>query len=340
MVTDRSLQVSAPARLHFGLFSIGRLTDYQFGGAGLMIDGPRTQMTARSAGRFSVSIAASIGNQTERDELARTIDTTITCWFAAMKHSHVQLLELECWQELPVHLSLESVPPRHAGFGSGTQLAFSAAFAVTQVLGLTVPSAIEMALATGRGKRSAIGSYGFWTGGFLVDRGKSSDSGLAKLDLQVDFPVQWPIVTLVGAAGQSFSGNLERASFASLESTLPQQRAAMIARMQQRVVPAILNEDYDTFGDALYEFGRQSGEMFAAVQRGPYNGPRCAALVDRVRSLGIQAVGQSSWGPCIFAICPAEAAAEELIKAVQADSRFSGVAVGQHRADNDGVRVS
>ena len=160
MVTNRSIQVSAPSRLHFGLFSIGPLTDYQFGGAGLMIDGPRTQMTAQPADRFSVSIVASIGSQTERDELTRTIDTTIERWFAAMKQSHVQLLELECWRELPVHLNLQSVPPRHAGFGSGTQLAFTAALAVTQLLGLTVPSAIEMALGDGTGE--AVGHWFVW----------------------------------------------------------------------------------------------------------------------------------------------------------------------------------
>ena len=39
-----SVLVTAPARLHFGMFSFGVPTERQFGGAGVMIDGPATRL--------------------------------------------------------------------------------------------------------------------------------------------------------------------------------------------------------------------------------------------------------------------------------------------------------
>ena len=55
---------------------------------------------------------------------------------------------------------------------------------------------------------------------------------------------------------------------------------------------------------------RLAGQCFAHIQGGPYNGPHLAQLVDTIRSLGVRGVGQSSWGPTLFALLPEQAAAE------------------------------
>ena len=47
-----------------------------------------------------------------------------------------------------------------------------------------------------------------------------------------------------------------------------------------------------------------AGRVFAAEQGGVYSSPRVAALIARVRGLGVPAVGQSSWGPTVFALTP------------------------------------
>ena len=42
--------------------------------------------------------------------------------------------------------------------------------------------------------------------------------------------------------------------------------------------------------------------MFKPWQGGIYAHPRTAALVDLIRKRGVRGVGQSSWGPAVFAI--------------------------------------
>ena len=53
--------------------------------------------------------------------------------------------------------------------------------------------------------------------------------------------------------------------------------------------------------------------MFESIQGGPYNGDDVARLVETIRDFGIDATGQSSWGPCVFSICPDVTTAEKLI---------------------------
>ena len=75
------------------------------------------------------------------------------------------------------------------------------------------------------------------------------------------------------------------------------------------MLPALAERDLDAFGEALYDFNRRVGEMFRAWQGDVYAHPRVVALVRLLRTeLGVRGVGQSSWGPAVFAIIPSEAA--------------------------------
>src|SRR5262249_41806239 len=65
---------------------------------------------------------------------------------------------------------------------------------------------------------------------------------------------------------------------------------------------SIIEKDVHTFGETLYEFNRRAGEMFARVQGGIYAHPRIDEIIKYIRSAGIRGVGQSSWGPTVFAI--------------------------------------
>ena len=63
----------------------------------------------------------------------------------------------------------------------------------------------------------------------------------------------------------------------------------------------------------MYRFGRRAGLCYAAVQGGPYGSPRVEMLVERIRSFGVAGVGQSSWGPTIYATCRDQTEADWLI---------------------------
>lgn len=322
------ISISAPSRLHFGLFSIGDSVARKFGGIGLMIDSPRTIVTASQS--ESLQIADGPEN--------RACWTAIQNWFVGMRLTLRSTLSIDRLDELPVHIDVESVPSRHAGFGSGTQLALSSVTAVTRLLELPLPRASELAALIGRGKRSGIGSHGFCRGGFLVDRGKLKEERLAPLDFRTDFPESWTIVTVIIEQAAGLWGAQEQNAFSRLPGTSVVKRDEMIEIVRNRIIPGVLHRDFDLFSEGVYEFGHRSGMMFAEIQNGPYNGPQIEELIDRIREFGVKAVGQSSWGPCVFAITRNDKAASQLVEFVHS-AYGDRCSIGMTKADNTGAQT-
>ncbi len=83
------------------------------------------------------------------------------------------------------------------------------------------------------------------------------------------------------------------------------------------MLPALAEGDLDGFGEALFDFNARAGEVFAPVQGGIYASPEVADLVAFIRSRGVRGVGQSSWGPTVFAVVASENAARELARALR-----------------------
>ena len=347
--------ISAPSRLHFGLFSAGvssldsrhQPAEFNggsklvadtgnsrlFGGIGLMVDSPRTIINASAADRLEISGPAAK-----------------TCWHAvdAIWH-HLQSTKCLAEQfrdqcsrvvdELPIQIEIESAPPRHCGLGSGTQLAFCTAAAVLEFFGAPFLGPQELANTLRRGKRSAIGTFGFFEGGLLVDRGKQLQDPISPLDFRTDFPEHWPVVIVMLRGEQGFSGADEKLAFDKLPAVTKSQREQMIGLVRDRLIPGVLQQDYERFAAAVYEYGRHSGMMFETVQGGPYNGSAVTELVDFIRNAGITAVGQTSWGPSVFAIEPDEHRSEELI--TQLKNKFGArIDIIDTHADNCGFQSS
>jgi predicted sugar kinase len=78
------------------------------------------------------------------------------------------------------------------------------------------------------------------------------------------------------------------------------------------MLPALERQSCPEFGEAVYRFGRLAGECFAAVQGGPFASREIARVIETIRDFGVAGVGQSSWGPTVFAICESEAEANRL----------------------------
>ncbi len=326
MATDH-VTISTPARLHFGLFSVGDLVERKFGGIGLMINQPRTIITARKSKQLSVS-----GPE------ADACRDAISVWFDNLALQLKKELSIESVDDLPVSLEVKTVAPRHCGFGSGTQLALSAAAVAGKLLQLPSQSPEDFASTLNRGKRSAIGTHGFCRGGFLVDRGKLENEILAPLDFQAEFPEPWTIVLVRQKADclASVSGQQEIEAFRNLPPTTQQQRGEMVELVKNQIIPGLAQRDYNQFGESVFEFGRRSGMMFDSIQGGPYQNKAVAGLVARCRSFGVKAVGQSSWGPCVFAVTENEETAARLSEHL--DQHCDGVAIEITKADNHGAK--
>jgi beta-RFAP synthase len=277
------IRVVAPSRLHFGLFRVptgheAAAGGRAFGGVGLMVDQPGVVVTARPADTWRFEGACASRAQVFAARLVQTLPAA---------------------QRRPFQVLVERCPAEHAGFGVGTQLGLAVAKAVAVGCGAAALSAPELAARVGRGERSAVGVHGFDRGGLLVDAGKLPGEGVSPLLARAALPRAWRVVLFVPPGARSWHGEYERAAFAAAAAGDP---GALRRLALDGILPAAEGGDVDAFGEAVYEFNRKAGEPFAAAQGGVYASPAVAELVADVRACGVRGVGQSSWGPAVFAV--------------------------------------
>ncbi len=290
-------RVRTASRLHFGLFALpgkepwpdreGRpaLSPRAFGGAGLMIEQPGLIVSAERASSWSAE-----GPLAERAlDYARQVAATLGLG--------------QCQ-----HIRVEQAPPEHVGLGTGTQLGLAVARAV---LGEGWP-AVALARLVGRGRRSALGVNGFARGGFLIEGGKRADGDVAPLVARADFPGDWAIVLVIPRDLRGEHGAREVEAFRDLSGAVNDlgRTDALCRLVLLGMLPAVAERDLDGFGEALYDFNRRAGEVFRPWQGDLYAHRRVTELVAQLRAEGVRGVGQSSWGPAVYAVVTAVHAAD------------------------------
>lgn len=307
---------SAPSRLHFGLFHVpvdgldcwpDGTPIRNFGGLGMMLNEPRITVRVTESNEFSA--AGSL---------------------AARALSFAKIVS----NSAPFHVDANG-PPEHIGLGVGTALGMATAHAI---LGLhtreNIPSLI------GRGNRSGIGIHGFFRGGFIVDDGRHRDEP-PRIRERIAVPDRWRIILIRPPIPGAWHGEQERAAFSrqrSPESALDTTRR-LLALAREKIVPALKASDFETFAESLTHFNRTAGEPFECDQNGPYSGPAVAGIIDELIEWGTLGVGQSSWGPTVFAFARHEREGQLLASRVRdrypnlADVRVTG-------PDNGGVLIS
>lgn len=326
---SRLVRITTAARLHFGLLDVGP----PFGGCGVMIDRPETIVEAKASAKFScISQDARSAEHQER--------------------AHAIAARFSTGRSLPkVELRIIQAAPTHNGLGSGTQLSLAIAEAIalarTDDVGGNVsksdfvesdtvdtnaiaidesdPAADPTGRATrnrdrliaaaNRGLRSAVGTHGYFHGGFIAE-GLSSEvssktapktssedaTELNPLDIHLAMPAAWRAVVLLPKkteVGETISGSKEQARFDRLVTT-PSQREGLKDQLIDEIIPSIQAADFTRFSNSVTQYNRRSGELFAPVQGGPYNGPVTTKLIESLLDDGHHGVGQSSWGPGVF----------------------------------------
>ncbi|MCA9202474.1 MAG: hypothetical protein KDA59_05500, partial [Planctomycetales bacterium] len=291
--------VTAPSRLHFGLLSFGQSTGRQFGGVGMMVEQPSVTLRITWADRLTTTGPAS-------DRAAE---------FAGRWLDFYELRGVR-----PCQVEVVDIPPQHVGLGAGTQLALSIAAGLNAWHGRVCPPPAELARSVGRGLRSAVGTYGFLEGGLIIERGKLPEETLSPLDSRLDVPDDWRVVLVRPRHFQGLAGDAEQRAFDALPAVSAAASESLARELREHLLPALAAADFDGFSASLYRYGHAAGLCFKALQGGPYNGSELTALVERIRSLGVAGVGQSSWGPTLFALTPSQTAAEDLRHALLADN--------------------
>lgn len=294
-MAGETVTVEAPARLHFGLLDPGGVRGRRFGGIGA------------SAPEITLRLTVALAPTAEADGP----DADRAAEFARRFLAH---------HRLPGAARIQidrSIPP-HFGLGSGTQLALSVARALAELHGIA-PSPSDLARAVGRAKRSAVGTWTFAGGGFVVEGGVrvGLDTDVGPLVARQPFPSTWRYVLALPDAGPGVSGLAEADAFASLPR--PHERDVERAShlVLNAMLPALVNADIATFGAALTEVQEINGRWFAAAQGGVFAPGASTDIIAVMRDSGAPGVGQSSWGPAVYAVVDGDAAARELAMRVR-----------------------
>ena len=294
-MSDRgSVFVEAPARLHFGVLDLRGRLGRRFGGLGAGIPSPSLLLEASAAPR----------NSAEGPDAERAIE------FAVRYQNYHRVSG-------GAHLVVHRTIPSHAGLGSGTQLGLAAARALAELHRLPTDP-VELARATGRGKRSAIGTWVFAHGGFIVEGGRQPGSEkIAPLLARFSIPDSWRCVVAVPSGGRGLSGEEEAKAFEELPAPPDREIERVSHLVLMQLLPALVEADLASFGDALSAVQRITGAWFAAQQGGVFAPGPTERLVTEMASWGAVGVGQSSWGPAAYGLVEGAAAAGELAQRVR-----------------------
>ena len=300
MADVTSVQVTAPSRLLFGLSSFGHAAVPQYGGVGLMLQEPQVRLR----------ITESSGSEWEfYGPGAARAELFAKRWVV----SSGNVVRRGC------RIVVQQLPPSHAGLGSGTQLALSVAAGLNHFFCYEQPSPCDLARSVGRADRSTVGTFGFVHGGLIWETGKNESHEDARLNGRWSLLEDWRVVLIRAVHRPGISGDAERQAFRQLPPVPPEVTRALLSEVSTRMVPAVEVGDFDKFSESVYAYGKQAGECFATIQGGPYAGENLACVIETLRDWGIRGVGQSSWGPTVFALVPNSQSVGTLMKRVRSD---------------------
>jgi beta-RFAP synthase len=291
--------VETGARLHLGFLDLNGDLGRRYGSIGVTLERPRCIVEAGQA------TAGTPPPEPDVAALLRRLDLG-----AARGKISVRVTE--------------AIPP-HAGFGSGTQLALSVALAADRAAGRSSPIR-DLARELGRGRRSGIGVAAFEQGGLVIDAGHAVDGRDAPgvdseepppVVFQHPLPDSWRFVLATPRAAPGLSGASEQAAFHALPP-MAAERVGRICRLAvMQVVPATLAADIGTFGAAITEIQAIVGEYFAPQQGGRFATEVGCQVTEHALARGARGVGQSSWGPTVFALVEGEAAGHALARSIE-----------------------
>jgi beta-ribofuranosylaminobenzene 5'-phosphate synthase len=294
MSSRDSVFVEAPARLHFGVLDLGGRLGRCFGGLGAAIPSPSLLLEAAPS-----------------DEVgARGPDAERASEFAARFLAYHRVGG-------GVRLTIHTAIPSHAGLGSGTQLGLAVARALAELHGFSTDP-IELARATSRGKRSAIGTWTFALGGFIVEGGrKPGTEELAPLLARYSIPSSWRYVVAVPSGPRGLSGDAEARAFEEL-SPPPDREVERVSHLVlMQLLPALVEADLPSFGQALSAVQRVTGSWFAQQQGGIFAAGETEHVIASMAGWGAAGVGQSSWGPAAYGLTEGAEAGAEMAERVR-----------------------
>jgi len=294
MMTIPDFRISAPARIHMNLLSMGYDGYRKNGGVGFCVSDVDTIFD------FSISGFNSISDYRVEPLSVSEVERLV---------SYLNVLSEKFSLHKKLSVSIVDGPRPHSGLGVGTttRLALAEALLIANERAVT---ADEMVKVSGRGGTSGIGINTYFHGGFVLDLGVPMNDGpfgpsrvmegaafrTPQVLVKTSLPDDWSVGLLQTPSGEIISGERERDFF--IRNT-PIDRQAIEAACYQAVMgvaASVLDKDYSTFSKSIEaiqslswksaEWGVQEEVVFTAR--------------NWLKDIGVDAVGLSSFGPALY----------------------------------------
>ncbi len=289
------VRISTPSRLHFGLLGWGPHASRQFGGVGLMIERPGLEILVEGASKWEA-----IGPLRDR-----ALDIAIQV-ADHLRQAHFEVC--------PARISILKTPSAHIGLGLGTQLSLAIARALATIAEIPQTPATSLAHWTGRGRRSGIGIHGFAEGGLIVDVGQSPISDLPVKLTRLAFPSAWSILIILPDQQHGLHGQKELNAFASLPPLSGPESDRLCRLVLLGLLPGVIETDLSGFGSSLVAIQEIMGRVFGPAQGGRFGSREAEKLGETLTRMGLHGVGQSSWGPTLYAFSDLSESAREILR--------------------------
>ncbi|MFB6112137.1 MAG: beta-ribofuranosylaminobenzene 5'-phosphate synthase family protein [Halobacteriaceae archaeon] len=289
-------RVSLGARIHLGFLNLSLGRNRLYGGIGFGLEQPRTVVRAKRA-------------------------DTVRC-----EHDRAGPYAERVVDRLGLPgaaVTVESTLPAHVGLGSGTRLALTVLAAIADAYDR--PRDLrEHAPALGRGGRSGVGVATAEDGGFVVDAGhpttvftsRQPERGtwtVPPVAVRRSVPRSWRVVIAVPATGTGRSGGDEDEAMREAVERADATVADRVARqLFDGALAGLATGDRALFGEGAAGIDRANGAWYADLQGGLYRPPAGQVVEMLENAPGVTGVGQSSWGPAVWAITDA-ATVEEVV---------------------------
>ena len=309
------IEVETGARIHLGFYGI-RPGYREYGGLGIYVGDIGYKIVVKEH-EYDLVKGCQAGRVTEVINEVRT-------QFKTTKHYMIEV---------------QKCIPEHVGLGSTTQLKLALYSAILRLEGI-VASLEDIAVKAGVGSISGVGLYGFKYGGLIVDSGRRRGSELVGFLTRYEFPENWYIAVVAPATRHKVFGEVEKRYMMTC-ATNESSYCRALEIVFRRLLPAVVEKNFTDFVASVEELDKLTSNYFAA-QKGRFYCKESEVVAKALKEAGGRGIGQSSWGPTVYAFFEARKAAENAIRYVRdvVGGKFSFYYIGVLTARNYGARIN
>ncbi|MBS3816644.1 MAG: GHMP kinase [Candidatus Thermoplasmatota archaeon] len=306
------MRVKTPSRLHFGILDLSREFKREYGALGLTLDDGYEIVLKSSQNELKVE-----GDQREKRIVTEVYET--------LKEKFDLTTSFE--------VKIKDRIPSHIGLGSTTQLTLGTGFGMLKESRIDI-EVKELASILDRGRYSAIGTYGFENGGFILEGGKEKKDEISPILYRGKVPKDWRFVILCPEEKKGYDEKEEKPIMEDLEVEVKYPEK-ICHNVLMGILPALERRDIKAFGEHLTEIQKLVGESFSSFQEGIYH-PAIAHIVNSLID-HTHGAGQSSWGPTAYGLVRADEVEEVEEKISSYDKEKYRMWIGE--PSNTGVRL-